>query len=40
MNRPGAYQIRPPSNAVHTSARTAADTDWSQIAALYAQLFA
>ncbi len=40
VNRPGAYQIQAAVNAVHTSARTAADTDWSQIAALYAQLFA
>ena len=40
VNRPGAYQIQAAVNAVHTSARTAADTDWSQIAALYSQLFA
>jgi RNA polymerase sigma-70 factor (ECF subfamily) len=40
VNRPGAYQIQAAVNAVHTSARTAADTDWSQIAALYAQLLA
>ena len=38
VNRPGAYQIQAAVNAVHTSARTAADTDWSQIAALYGQL--
>ena len=38
VNRPGAYQIQAAVNAVHVSARTAADTDWSQIAALYAQL--
>ena len=40
MNRPGAYQIQAAVNAVHSSARTAADTDWSQIAALYGQLLA
>jgi RNA polymerase sigma-70 factor (ECF subfamily) len=40
VNRPGAYQIQAAVNAVHTSARTAADTDWSQIAALYGQLLA
>ncbi len=38
VNRPGAYQIQAAVNAVHTTARTSADTDWSQIAALYAQL--
>ncbi len=36
--RPGQYQILAAINAVHTDARTAADTDWSQIAALYEQL--
>ena len=40
VNRPGSYQIQAAVNAVHTSARTAADTDWSQIAALYGQLLA
>ena len=40
VNRPGAYQIQAAVNAVHSSARTAADTDWSQIAALYGQLLA
>jgi RNA polymerase sigma-70 factor, ECF subfamily len=40
VNRPGVYQIQAALNAVHCTARTAADTDWSQIATLYAQLFA
>ena len=40
INRPGRYQLLAAVNAVHTSAPTAADTDWSQIAALYAQLAA
>ena len=39
VNRPGVYQIQAAINAVHSTARTGADTDWSQIAALYAQLF-
>jgi len=38
VNRPGVYQIQAAVNAVHSTARTAADTDWSQIAILYAQL--
>jgi RNA polymerase sigma-70 factor (ECF subfamily) len=37
-NRPGRYQILAAINAVHTSARDARDTDWSQIVALYDQL--
>jgi RNA polymerase sigma-70 factor (ECF subfamily) len=37
-NRPGRYQILAAVNAVHTDAPTAADTDWSQIVALYDQL--
>jgi RNA polymerase sigma-70 factor (ECF subfamily) len=36
--RPGRYQILAAINAVHTSARDARDTDWSQIVALYDQL--
>jgi RNA polymerase sigma-70 factor (ECF subfamily) len=40
VNQPGAYQIQAAVNAVHSTARTAADTDWSQIATLYAQLSA
>ena len=39
-NRPGHYQLLAAINAVHTDARTAADTDWEQIAALYARLHA
>jgi RNA polymerase sigma-70 factor (ECF subfamily) len=38
VNRPGIYQIQAAVNAVHSTARTAADTDWSQVALLYAQL--
>ncbi|HEU4568728.1 MAG TPA: RNA polymerase sigma factor [Marmoricola sp.] len=38
VNRPGRYQILAAINAVHTDARTAQDTDWSQILALYDQL--
>jgi len=37
-NRPGPYQIQAAINAVHADARTAADTDWRQILALYDQL--
>ncbi|MEY2417364.1 MAG: polymerase sigma-70 factor, subfamily [Actinomycetota bacterium] len=37
-NQPGPYQIQAAINAVHSSAPTAADTDWSQIVALYDQL--
>jgi len=35
---PGRYQLLAAINAVHTSARDARDTDWSQIVALYDQL--
>lgn len=35
---PGRYQILAAINAVHTSARSARDTDWSQVVALYDQL--
>ncbi|HET6705698.1 RNA polymerase sigma factor [Amycolatopsis sp.] len=35
---PGRYQVLAAINAVHTSAREARDTDWSQILALYDQL--
>jgi RNA polymerase sigma-70 factor (ECF subfamily) len=38
LNRPGRYQILAAINAVHTDAATAADTDWSQVVALYDQL--
>ena len=37
-NRPGPYQIQAAINAVHSSAGSAADTDWGQILALYDQL--
>jgi RNA polymerase sigma-70 factor (ECF subfamily) len=37
-NQPGPYQIQAAINAVHSAARTAADTDWRQIVALYDQL--
>jgi RNA polymerase sigma-70 factor (ECF subfamily) len=35
---PGPYQIQAAINAVHADARTAADTEWTQILALYDQL--
>ena len=35
---PGRYQVLAAINAVHTSAREASDTDWSQVVALYDQL--
>ncbi|WP_270888287.1 RNA polymerase sigma factor [Pedococcus sp. 5OH_020] len=38
VNRPGRYQILAAINAVHTDARSAADTDWSQVVTLYDQL--
>jgi len=37
-NQPGPYQIQTAINAVHADAASAADTDWSQILALYDQL--
>ncbi|HEX7265322.1 MAG TPA: sigma-70 family RNA polymerase sigma factor [Candidatus Dormibacteraeota bacterium] len=37
-NQPGPYQIQAGINAVHSDARTAADTDWWQILQLYNQL--
>jgi RNA polymerase sigma-70 factor (ECF subfamily) len=39
-NQPGPYQIQAAINAVHDDAATAAETDWSQILALYDQLLA
>lgn len=36
-NQPGPYQIQAAIAAVHSDAPTAADTDWSQILALYDQ---
>jgi RNA polymerase sigma-70 factor (ECF subfamily) len=38
--RPGPYQLQAAINAVHSDTRTAADTDWRQILALYDQLAA
>jgi RNA polymerase sigma-70 factor, ECF subfamily len=38
IDRPGRYQILAAINAVHTDAPSAADTDWSQVLALYDQL--
>jgi RNA polymerase sigma-70 factor (ECF subfamily) len=37
-NQPGPYQIQAAINAVHSDAPTVADTNWSQILALYDQL--
>lgn len=37
--RPGAYQIQAAIGAVHTDARDARDTDWTQVVALYDQLY-
>jgi RNA polymerase sigma-70 factor, ECF subfamily len=37
-NLPGPYQIQAAINAVHSDALQAADTDWTQILALYDQL--
>jgi RNA polymerase sigma-70 factor, ECF subfamily len=37
-NQPGPYQIQAAITAVHADAASAADTDWSQILALYDQL--
>ena len=39
-NSPGPYQIQAAINAVHSDARTVADTAWDQIVALYDQLLA
>jgi RNA polymerase sigma-70 factor (ECF subfamily) len=36
-NQPGPYQIQAAINAVHSDAASAAETDWSQILALYDQ---
>jgi RNA polymerase sigma-70 factor (ECF subfamily) len=38
MRRPGRYQVQSAIAAVHAEARSAADTDWRQIAVLYEQL--
>lgn len=37
-NAPGSFQIQAAINAVHSDARTAANTDWPQVVALYDQL--
>ncbi|MEV7398276.1 RNA polymerase sigma factor [Aeromicrobium sp. NPDC092404] len=37
---PGPYQLMAAINAVHTAAKDARDTDWTQIVALYDQLYA
>ena len=37
-NQPGPYQIQAAINAVHSAARSADETDWSQIVRLYDQL--
>jgi RNA polymerase sigma-70 factor (ECF subfamily) len=39
-NQPGPYQLQAAINAVHADAPTVAQTDWSQIVALYDQLLA
>jgi RNA polymerase sigma-70 factor (ECF subfamily) len=39
-NDPGPYQVQAAINAVHSDARSAAATDWSQIVRLYDQLLA
>jgi RNA polymerase sigma-70 factor (ECF subfamily) len=39
-NQPGPFQIQAAIAAVHADAAMAADTDWSQIVALYDQLYA
>jgi RNA polymerase sigma-70 factor, ECF subfamily len=39
-NRPGPYQLQAAINAVHSDARSAGDTDWTQILTLYDQLLA
>jgi RNA polymerase sigma-70 factor (ECF subfamily) len=38
LGRPGPYQLQAAIAALHTTAPTAAATDWPQIAALYAEL--
>ena len=39
-NQPGPYQLQAAINAVHTDSASAAETDWTQILALYDQLLA
>lgn len=38
LGNPGAYQMQAAIGALHAQATTAAETDWPQIAALYAEL--
>jgi RNA polymerase sigma-70 factor (ECF subfamily) len=38
-NQPGPFQVQAAIAAVHADAPTAGDTDWSQIVALYDQLY-
>ena len=38
MRQPGPYQIQAAISALHAEAKTAQDTDWAQIAALYNEL--
>ncbi len=40
IDRPGPYQLQAAIAAVHSEARTAADTDWRQVLLLYDQLLA
>jgi RNA polymerase sigma-70 factor (ECF subfamily) len=37
-NQPGPYQLQAAINAVHSDARSASETDWQQVVALYDQL--
>ncbi len=39
-NRPGPYQVQAAINAVHSDARSAANTDWRQVVQLFDQLLA
>jgi RNA polymerase sigma-70 factor (ECF subfamily) len=38
LRRPGPYQVQAAIAACHATAKTAADTDWAQIASLYEEL--
>lgn len=38
LRSPGPYQLQAAISAIHAEARTAAETDWRQIAALYSEL--
>ncbi|WP_309136441.1 RNA polymerase sigma factor [Nocardioides campestrisoli] len=40
LSHPGHHQLHAAINAVHTDAATAEETDWSQLLALYDQLYA